>query len=170
MYWVTALIGLAGVVIGGLITGGIDYFLEWRREERALRQAKRLVALELETLRVHLELLVEENKVPSRPALGQVGFFLATEAWDAHKNLLAALLSDQEWRFVSAPYDVLPAVKLLIGAAEPETPVNPAWRIPELIPMVEISRKTLTGEPLGEADLEALRSTKQDHRANPAER
>jgi hypothetical protein len=42
-----AIFGLVGVVVGALVTGGVQLILDWRREQRDLRRTKRLVGAEL---------------------------------------------------------------------------------------------------------------------------
>jgi hypothetical protein len=44
--WIAAIFGVVGVVAGVLVSGGVAYLLEWRREGALILQAKRLVAAE----------------------------------------------------------------------------------------------------------------------------
>jgi hypothetical protein len=43
----TGLFVLAGVIVGGLVTGSVNYAFEWRRERVSLRVAMRLLEAEL---------------------------------------------------------------------------------------------------------------------------
>jgi hypothetical protein len=43
----TGLFVLAGVVVGGLLTGAVNYAFEWRREQANVRAAMRLLEAEL---------------------------------------------------------------------------------------------------------------------------
>jgi len=42
-----AIFGLVGVVVGAIVTGGAQVFLDWLHECRAVKRAKRLVSGEL---------------------------------------------------------------------------------------------------------------------------
>jgi hypothetical protein len=49
-----AIFGLVGVLVGGLLTGGFDYFMAWRRDRLDVRAASRVVAGELLLNAMHL--------------------------------------------------------------------------------------------------------------------
>jgi hypothetical protein len=46
---VTALIGLLGVVVGGLLGGGVTYYVERRKRQEQAYAVARLIAVELKT-------------------------------------------------------------------------------------------------------------------------
>jgi hypothetical protein len=91
-----AIFGLIGVALGGLITWGIQFFFEQRRNEDAVRQAKRLVAEELQTIWLNLKNLADAGTAPTYP-YGVDLDLLPTVAWEANKTTLARHLSDDDW-------------------------------------------------------------------------
>jgi hypothetical protein len=100
-----AIFGLIGVVVGGLITGGVDFLLERRREGAEHKQAKRLVGDEIDSIVTGLDLIVENARLPRRGLSDEERMqFLPVGEWFQHKAALALALSDDEWRFLSTFY------------------------------------------------------------------
>jgi hypothetical protein len=91
-----ALVGLLGVAVGGVITWAVEFFFERRREQADLRQAKRLIAEELQTVWIDFDNLARDRRTPT--SLVDPEAFLPTQAWQAHKATLARHLSDREWQ------------------------------------------------------------------------
>lgn len=91
-----AVFGLIGVLVGALVAGGVDLFLERRREKRLIRRATRLVADELHTVWVSLSMLVQAGVAPPikepEPEL-----FLPTSAWAAHREILVDEIPNDSW-------------------------------------------------------------------------
>jgi hypothetical protein len=114
-----AIFGLLGVIVGGLVTGGVSYVLEARRERKELRRARRLVWAEIDVIRIQLRLLAETGRVPLEGVRDTPDRFLPSLEWSQHKSILAAELSDEAWVDVSSLYDALVPVKLVLMAREP---------------------------------------------------
>lgn len=87
-----AVFGLIGVVVGGLLTGLVDYALDRRREVRAVKAAARLLSAPMH--RAHIELgRLKEHGVWDRDLLRSVN----TDEWDRHRELLASTLDFERW-------------------------------------------------------------------------
>ena len=100
-----AIFGLIGVVVGGLITGGVDYFLQWRSEKAEQKRAKRLVSFEIDAIVVGLESIIERGHLPERGLTEEWrGQFLPAVEWSQQKAALALALSDEEWMLVETFY------------------------------------------------------------------
>src|SRR5690349_21624673 len=89
----TAVIGLVGVVIGALATGGMAFLMERRRERRSIRAAARIVQQELvEGMTAAGQIyLFEDGAVVTR------SIFIGKSSWLRHQYALAEALSDPEW-------------------------------------------------------------------------
>ena len=110
---IEAIFGLVGVVIGGVLTGGINYFLESRREQRAIRAAARLVKVELGVNHHELtNLRVAEKWLSDRP--------FSTKEWNKHRDLLASALSVDAWDVITKAYDEIFWVMFTLERVEPE--------------------------------------------------
>ncbi len=117
-----AIFGLIGVVVGALVTGGVDVFLARRHEEADKRQAKRMIATEIHTLWVHLGLLSGTRKTPNVPADVFELRFLPTELWTAHRASLArAITEDREWGELFVFYDNVTLLRWLVAGKQPLT-------------------------------------------------
>lgn len=97
-----ALIGLAGVVIGGAIAA----FVQLRSSARNVRGAARLVHDELDLSLGYLE-SVRENPTSQTP-----GQALASGVWVNVRNLLAAELGRKDWLTVNKAYRTVYAIRL----------------------------------------------------------
>jgi hypothetical protein len=81
-----AIFGLIGVVVGGLVTGGVDFLLDWRREGAEQKQAKRLVGDEVESIVTGLDHIVERGRLPGRLSTEEARMqFLPVSEWSQHK-------------------------------------------------------------------------------------
>jgi hypothetical protein len=107
----TAIIGLVGVAIGGLITALSSYLIERRRdrkfserneqnEVRKVRQAARLVDKELAQAEITAQTAIARRKWWA----AEIGL-LELNAWHEYRDVLALELSDDEWRTVAAAAD-----------------------------------------------------------------
>jgi hypothetical protein len=113
-----AIFGLVGVVVGALMTGGMDYFLEWRRERRERRRLTRLVALELATTAVNLRIIAADQVVRSERILTEI----EPNVWRQYRDAIAAFLGDTEFEDVATSYLTL---EILRGRLQVGKPLNP---------------------------------------------
>lgn len=94
----TAAWGFIGVILGALIAGGIDFLAQRRREQAAMKVARRLVAIEVQTLWMNFHLLLDAGTTPTFPfGLDAADQFLPTESWESHRDVLARGLDDTTW-------------------------------------------------------------------------
>jgi hypothetical protein len=94
-----ALIALVGVLVGVLATGSLDYLRAERESSADLREAKRLVALEVGDNAVSLALLdVDRIAAPD-------GFH--STMWSRYRPLLARELSEADWWLAASFYNSL---------------------------------------------------------------
>jgi hypothetical protein len=100
---------LAAVGVGGLLAFFSSWVLEGRREkrderarQRASKEARLLVADELDTIGNHLDLLADHGKWPVADYIDAAGFLDARE-WHAHKGQLAVILDDEgDWMLLAS--------------------------------------------------------------------
>jgi hypothetical protein len=98
-----AIFGLVGVIVGAIVTGGVDLYMERRREDALTRRAKLLVGEQLHTAWVQLGLLVETGHTPNLINDEARARFLATDAWHTYKVELTrnGVLSADDWTALS---------------------------------------------------------------------
>jgi len=109
-----AIFGLIGVVVGALVTGGVDYVMQRRREKAELRQARRVVAGELSDLWYQLETITAGDRWP-----GEVPEeWFASRMWEAHRPVLASQLSDEDWNELARIYSIATKFRAMFGAGE----------------------------------------------------
>jgi hypothetical protein len=96
----TAIVGLVGVIVGGLISGSIQLFLAHRADKRNARTGARLIRAELCAYR---ELEAQWVRI------GQLRWewWTAPVAWPQYSGSAAAALSDREWSALEAGYAVI---------------------------------------------------------------
>lgn len=92
--WAPAIFGLVGVVVGAVVTGGVDLVLEKLRERTERRRMRRLIAGELQTLWVQLDVAVAEGVTPRVP----ISDYLPDDVWLSSRPLLASAVDRQEAR------------------------------------------------------------------------
>ena len=98
--------GLLGVVIGGLITGGTNLGMAWRREKREARAARRIIRSELEEAAEAVKVALEYKEWPA-------GWTKKTwsESWSIYRPSLALDIDDDEFEKIATAY-------LLMGLLE----------------------------------------------------
>jgi hypothetical protein len=72
-------------VVGAFVTGGVDLYMEHRREQAAIFKARRLVGEELQTIWIHLDNLIHNRTTP----LGgedRRARFMSTAAWESTRK------------------------------------------------------------------------------------
>lgn len=109
-----AIFGLIGVVIGAILTGGVEFGLRRVEQRRELRRVRRLIGSELSTVWTHLLLIVQVGggALPPRVVEEKPDDWLPTQAWRLYKEALAgSLVSDAEWRELDSIYDDLIAMR-----------------------------------------------------------
>jgi hypothetical protein len=131
----TALLGLAGVLVGALITGGFNFWVAWRKEradaaaERKrhdveVRRAARLIDEDLHAAAAAARWCVEHKIFPVQRLTT-----LGTPGWQQYRDVLASELSDIAWQSVNVAVEAITALQFLRGghakihraAVEPET-------------------------------------------------
>jgi hypothetical protein len=103
-----AVFGLIGVVIGALITGGTNYFLQVRAERREVRAVARLMLQDLSGSADLIRFALDRDE----PQLLEDSF--NEEEWKRHHLLLARHLSDDEWDAVALGYGERMVLTLLV--------------------------------------------------------
>jgi hypothetical protein len=94
-----ALIGLAGVLVGALITAGITYLGDRAHRIADARTAKRLIANEVR---------LDTSRLVVVSALGRLpGAQPRTVEWEGEASTLARYITNAEWSMVSRFYDDL---------------------------------------------------------------
>jgi hypothetical protein len=73
MEWIA---GLIGVIVGALITGGVEVWREWRRDQQQQRMAARRISDEVSWANV--------SSTISVPGVHQATNLHISFAWDAH--------------------------------------------------------------------------------------
>jgi len=88
----TGLFVLAGVIVGGLVTGAVNYAFEWRRERVSARVAMRLLEAELAIAAASADWRLEQG------AWTAWNFGRAHRAWSEYRSDIArAGISSDEW-------------------------------------------------------------------------
>jgi hypothetical protein len=100
-----AAFGLIGVVIGAFVTGGVAFFLEWRRERAAVRAGLRLVGEELKDMLGEVRVMLEAGAWGPPDVRQGLGTRISHEQWDRHRDVLAAHLSPDDWREIAGARD-----------------------------------------------------------------
>lgn len=94
-----AIFGLLGVIVGGLLTGAVADFREWRSQRTLSRAAARLLSAELsvqqEILQRRVEDLTRDPVSDGIPAVAD---------WPEQRVLMAKTLDDPTWRAVAGAY------------------------------------------------------------------
>jgi L-fucose isomerase-like protein len=118
-----AILGLIGVVVGGLLTGGVQLFLDWRKERRTVRQARRLVQGELLNAELILGTLAN---LPSKtwPSFLDVNAALPTSAWQEHRAQLSEVVDANLWNRLILAYAGLEADRVRLMTAKDLPPLR----------------------------------------------
>jgi hypothetical protein len=144
MDWIPAFFGLVGVIVGGLITAGSNYYLDRQREQATrardnlnyeieIKRAARLIDEELYGAKASVESVIELR-------LWSPEMEPKTEAWQEYGPIMAPRLSFDDWKAltiaVQAMKDVSFTMKYAcLGAA---TPCEiPASAVTKLSPTIE---------------------------------
>ena len=90
--------GFLGVLLGGIITGGVTYWMQWRRERREARGARRVVESEIDEATAALTAIKGQEKWPP----GWIQHW--SESWEAVRPALALDLSDDSFKRIAEAY------------------------------------------------------------------
>jgi len=146
-----AAFGLAGVVVGALLSGVMTYALERRREQRLVRAAARLLEQELEPFvgplyELRASFLMDSQERYERVARQVEEFTLAL--WEKHRESLASSLAIGEWYSVMFAYVSLDGLRRTL-AGVPFAEARSREEIPQLVQRAESDVLTAVGR-LGE--------------------
>ena len=98
-----AIFGLVGVLVGGLITWGVEWWRERRRLGGDVRVAARLLTNEL--LRgIALLAVLEEHRDEEAP---EGGLDIDFPLWREHRAVLARTLGHEDWWKVNTAFNAL---------------------------------------------------------------
>jgi hypothetical protein len=147
-----AIFGLVGVVVGALVTGGVDFFLEWRRTDAEKKRVRRLVAGELQFLWVQLGITLETGTTPRVPLSTFEGRFLPDDLWLANRATLASALDDEQYGDLAGRYAAIDLFRRAQDELGPGAPLgtNLMTQAKDLQEHVEDAYEGLTGMTLGE--------------------
>lgn len=115
-----AAIALIGVVIGGLLTGGVDFVLERRREKRSGTAAARLVHSSL----TDVDSFIKASLV-RRAWLGDPSEVLSERSWLDHSASLAAAPGFVGWYPVAGAWAWISQLRRLVELFEEQVADDP---------------------------------------------
>jgi hypothetical protein len=98
---ITAIFGLVGVVVGAVVTGGVQVFLDRRKERDAIGRSKRMVSGELFQARIVLQSIA----LVGPPAVNvDLNEMLPISAWQTRGPQLARVLPESVWNLAVVVY------------------------------------------------------------------
>jgi hypothetical protein len=119
--YVSAILALTGVVIGGIVTGGVQFVFTRRQESGEKRSAARLVDADLGRARD----VIQRCLGPPPRFVPEWSDELALEAWENERAVLAIALSGRAWSAVRDAVDAVDAFRRrLSDAQEAQNPVK----------------------------------------------
>jgi hypothetical protein len=152
-----AIVGLVGVLVGAIVSGGATYLMARRAERRKARAAAWLVKDELERVETELrrwhKMLVEPIRrdmvglvIPERIAVNQLLTLPEPAVWDEHKPMLAETLETKHWYALAAAYDCIDVLCSLRRERKLSDRVVSRWLEEEQTPY-----HRMVGQAMGEA-------------------
>jgi hypothetical protein len=105
-----AIFGLIGVVVGALITGGMSFWSERRRESAELRAALRILDEEIGIAIAGISACLELRHW--HPRMSEI----ALEDWPASRGIIAARLNSVDWMAISNANAVVTAIAIRADA------------------------------------------------------
>lgn len=146
---IAAVSGLVGVILGGLITGGFQVFLDERTNRRALQRAKRVVAGELLQVQIVLR---AEAKTTSWTSYSDVNATLPVGAWEENREYIATIDEDLFSHLVGV-YTLITMLRNAFVTAQDASP--PLTKKPDhvqmmttLVPAIDVLRQRLGAKPV----------------------
>jgi hypothetical protein len=123
--WMTAAIfGLVGVVVGAVLSGLTQWWLEARRERHRFGVARRIVGAEMHNLSTQLDQIAQVAAVPARQTQGS-DRLLPSTAWDTHRDSLATHLNDSDWWRTAMFYDSVWHLRRRLSESAPLSDLAP---------------------------------------------
>jgi hypothetical protein len=110
----SAIFGLVGVALGGLISFVGQYGMARRAEAAVNRTAARLLAMELGRVRAALERRLKGSRISRDPWDAE----LRTDNWPARLERLAQSMPSEDWKLVAAPLDQIDHIRTTIATFE----------------------------------------------------
>jgi hypothetical protein len=108
-------VGLVGVIVGGLLTGGVTYFLERRREKREARAAQLVMKSELEAAATAVEVALSGEEPRWPPGWDRVGW---SESWMTYRPALAKTMNDVDFTKLARAYLQMQLLQTGLAAGE----------------------------------------------------
>lgn len=100
-----AIFGLVGVIVGALVTGGVSFVRDRRRESADLRAALRLVEDDFHLLLMGLRAMAKAGVWHPRILTMEL------TSWPEHRGILASHLSSDDWLRVSVGASIFAAAR-----------------------------------------------------------
>jgi hypothetical protein len=108
-------VGLVGVVVGGLLTGGVAYFLEQRREKREARAAQLVMKSEIEAAATAVEAALSGKEPKWPPGWDRVGW---SESWATYRPVLAKTVNEVDFARLAGAYLQMQLLQAGLAAGE----------------------------------------------------
>lgn len=162
-----ALIGLAGVVVGALLSGGATYLMAKRVEARKARAAARLLEAELRPTARGLEALRRHKPGGiNAAAVGHVVSLPEPRLWKEHSSLLAEVLEASDWYALAAAYDSIDIITRTIElASRSGTELVPVELLEPAITLVEHGAQAVSHVAGGGAGAQRAQRAQANHDA-----
>jgi hypothetical protein len=93
-----AIFGLVGVIVGGLLTGAVASFRDWRSQRALSRAAARLLSAELSVQQAIIEQRAAAADEPVSDDMPTVA------DWPEQRVVMAKVLDDETWITVAGAY------------------------------------------------------------------
>jgi hypothetical protein len=136
----SAIFGLLGVIVGGTITAGTNYFFARRHEKAELKKASRLVDADLLMGQTAANFCVEKRQ------WWDVDIPIATEAWQKWKGVLAAELTYDAWLDVQKAVLAVDNLRTTRGAVTGDISDSVAAQIVPILQDIKAGRFALVLE------------------------
>jgi hypothetical protein len=104
----TALVGLAGVIVGALITGGVQWWAVVRKERLDARTAARVLTVSSEDVRNALEMALENGRFT--PSGESDPLTSAATLWQQERSNLARVMGREDFTTVATAFRSLERV------------------------------------------------------------
>lgn len=130
----TALVGIAGVIVGGVVTGGVQVVLGSHARKLESRTAARLLFVALLEARIAMEAAKDfSGWQPPSLDWGQFGY-----AWAEHRSALARALGTVD--FITASFAFSRIAHIATIRADHRDPLPPGvagWNFTPVIPIID---------------------------------